>query len=321
MLGLNAYKVRYVIFLGDKDECVCQGPSFPLAASSSLGRYFLLHLGTRAMKVQSDFEEGFDMQLTQPSSAALGSPRALISDQEWALRVELAACYRIFDLMGWTELIFNHISLRLPGTTPSLLINPFGLRYREVTASNLIKIGLEGNLIGESEWPVNPAGSIIHTAIHRARPDVHAVMHTHTTPGSAVAGLQGGLDGNNFYSAMLSDQVGYHEFEGITLDPDEQERLVGDLGDRNILILRNHGILTTGSTLPAAFFRLWTVERACELQIAMLSAGVPITEVTTLARERSTKDFVTQMASPRAGVRAFEALKRELDEKDPSYRQ
>lgn len=260
------------------------------------------------------------MQLTQPSSLAIESPHASISDREWTLRVELAACFRIFALMGWTELIFNHISLRLPGPTPSLLINPFGLRYREVTASSLIKIDFDGNLIGESEWPVNPAGSIIHTAIHRARIDVHAVMHTHTTAGSAVAGLQGGLDGNNFYSAMLSDQVSYHEFEGITLEPDEQQRLISDLGDRNILMLQNHGTLTTGSTLPAAFFRLWTIERACELQIAMLSAGVPIIEVTTGARERSTKDFVTQMASPRAGLRAFESLRREIDEKDPSYR-
>lgn len=260
------------------------------------------------------------MQAAQPSLTVLESPHASISDQEWTLRIELAACYRIFDLMGWTELIFNHISLRLPGPTPSLLINPFGLRYREVTASNLIKIDFDGNLLGESEWPVNPAGAIIHTAIHRARPDVHVVMHTHTTAGSAVAGLQGGLDGNNFYAAMLSDQVGYHGFEGITLERDEQERLIRALGDKNILILRNHGILTTGSTLPAAFFRLWTVERACELQMAMLSAGMPITEVTIDARERSTKEFVAQMASPRAGLRAFEALKRELDETDSSYR-
>ena len=260
------------------------------------------------------------MQLSVPSSIAPKSPHASISDLEWSLRVELAACYRIFDLMGWTELIFNHISLRLPGSSPRLLINPYGLRYREITASNLIKIDLDGNLIGDSEWPVNPAGSIIHTAIHRARPDVHAVMHTHTTAGSAVAGLQSGLDGNNFYSSMLSNQVSYHAFEGITLDPDEQERLVRDLGDRDILILRNHGILTTGSTLPSAFFRLWTVERACELQMAMLGTGAAITEVTMAARDRSTRDFVTQMATPRAGVRAFEALKRELDERDSSYR-
>ena len=243
-----------------------------------------------------------------------------MSDEEQSLRIELAACYRIFDMLGWTELIFNHISLRLPGDKPSLLINPFGLRYREVTASNLIKIDLEGNLIGDSDWPVNPAGSIIHTAIHRARADVHAVMHTHTTAGSAVAGLQGGLDGNNFYSAMLADQVSYHDFEGITLDPGEQERLVADLGNRDILILRNHGLLATGSTLAAAFFRLWTVDRACQLQMSMLSAGVPIVEVSRAARDRSTKDFLAQMASDHAGVRVFEALKREVDERDPSYR-
>ncbi|HUY06670.1 MAG TPA: class II aldolase/adducin family protein [Acidimicrobiales bacterium] len=261
------------------------------------------------------------MQLSQLSTVAPKSSHGSVSDAEWDLRVELAACYRIFDLLGWTELIFNHISLRVPGSTPSILINPFGLRYREVTASNLIKIDLSGDLIGESDWPVNPAGSIIHTAIHRERPDVHAVMHTHTTAGSAVAGLRGGLDGNNFYSAMLADQVAYHDFEGITLEPQEQQRLVQDLGDRNILVLRNHGILTAGATLAAAFFRLWTIERACEIQMAMLSAGVPVTEVSAAARGRSSADFLAQMASPRAGTRAFEALQRELDQKDPSYRQ
>ncbi len=261
------------------------------------------------------------MQLTQPVSTAGKSPYASISDQEWSLRVELAACYRIFDLLGWTELIFNHISVRVPGSTPNLLINPFGLHYREVTASNLIKIDLDGNLVGKSDWPVNPAGSIIHTAIHRARADVHAVMHTHTTAGSAVAGLQSGLDGNNFYSAMLADQVSYHDFEGITLEIGEQKRLVDDLGDRNILVLRNHGLLTTGSTLASAFFRLWTVERACELQVTMLGTGSPIVTVTQEARDRSSADFQNQMASDRAGVRVFEALRREVDEKDPTYRQ
>ena len=256
----------------------------------------------------------------EASAVAIESPYASISAEEWALRIELAACYRIFDQLGWSELIFNHISVRLPGPTPSLLINPFGLRYREVTASSLIKIDLQGNLLSESEWPVNPAGMIIHTAIHSARSDVHVVMHTHTTAGSAVAGLQDGLDGNNFYAAMLSGQVNYHEFEGITLEPDEQDRLVRDLGEKHLLILRNHGILATGSTLPAAFFRLWTVERACEIQVAMLSTGRQIAEVSKEARERSTKDFLKQMASPRAGVRAFEALRRELDALDTSYR-
>ena len=243
-----------------------------------------------------------------------------ITDEEWALRVQLAACYRIFDHLGWTELIYNHISLRVPGPVPRLLINPFGLHYREITASNLVKIDLEGNIIGSSEWPVNPAGFIIHTAIHRARPDVHAVMHTHTNAGSAVAGLAGGLDGNNFYSSQLWGQVRYHDFEGITLVADEKQRLVDALGNENVLMLRNHGLLTTGSSLAQAFIRLWTAERACQIQVATMSCGAPLQVVSDEAHERSATDFHQQMAAPRAGVRVFEALQREIDEIDTSYR-
>ncbi len=201
----------------------------------------------------------------QPVAVLETSQKAGISDEEWALRVKLAACYRIFHYMGWTELIFNHISLRVPGPETHLLINPFGLRYCDVTASNLVKIDLQGNIVGESDWPVNRAGVIIHTAIHAARPDVHAVMHTHTTAGSAVAGLDADLDGNNFYASQLWGQVRYHDFEGITLLEDEQERLVNSLGEEWLLVLRNHGLLSAGATLPAAFMRLWTLERACEI--------------------------------------------------------
>jgi ribulose-5-phosphate 4-epimerase/fuculose-1-phosphate aldolase len=254
------------------------------------------------------------------STTTVNSRPLEITEEEWALRVQLAACYRIIDRMGWTELIFNHISMRVPGPTPEILINPYGLRYREVTASNLVKIDLDGNLIGASDWAVNPAGFIIHTAIHRARPDIHAIMHTHTNSGAAVAGLRDGLDGNNFYAAQLNGQVSYHDFEGITLDPGEQERLVGDLGEKHILILRNHGLLTTGATIPAAFFRLWTTERACQIQITTMSAGAPVQTVSSAAHKRSSDEFVEQMATPRAGVRAFEALQREIDEIDPSYR-
>lgn len=171
------------------------------------------------------------MAIIEQAPVLQPSPKPGISDEEWALRVQLAACYRIFDYLGWTELIFNHISLRVPGPETHLLLNPFGLRYKEVTASNLVKIDLDGNIIGDSDWPVNQAGVIIHTAIHRARPDVHAVMHTHTTAGSAVAGLAGGVDGNNFYSSQLWGQIRYHDFEGITLEEDEQERLVASLGE------------------------------------------------------------------------------------------
>ena len=257
--------------------------------------------------------------LSAVASAGTSRPSD-VSDEEWALRVQLAACYRIFDHLGWTELIYNHISLRVPGPAPRLLINPFGLEYREITASNLVKIDFDGNIIGSSEWPVNPAGFIIHTAIHRARSDVHAVMHTHTNAGSAVAGLSNGLDGNNFYSSLLWGQIRYHDFEGITLVADEQQRLVGALGEENILVLRNHGLLTTGSTIPEAFIRLWMAERACQIQVATLSCGAPIQVVSDEAHQRSATDFRRQLASPRAGLREFEALQRQVDEIDTSYR-
>jgi ribulose-5-phosphate 4-epimerase/fuculose-1-phosphate aldolase len=253
-----------------------------------------------------------------PEAAATRKPG--ISEEEWELRVQLAACYRVFDFMGWTELIFNHISLRVPGPETHLLINPFGLRYKEVTASNLVKIDLQGNIVGDSEWPVNRAGVIIHTAIHGARHDVHAVMHTHTTAGSAVAGLESGVDSNNFYASQLWGQIRYHDFEGITLDPDEQERLIGDLGDQHVLVLRNHGLLSTGATLPAAFLRLWTIERACEIQVATMSTGVAPRVVSDHAHSRSSEDYLATLATPTAGLRAFEALQRQVDEIDDSYR-
>lgn len=196
-----------------------------------------------------------------------------MSQAEWEARVELAACHRIFDRLGWVELIFNHITARVPGEDGHLLITPHGLMYREVTASNLVKIDLAGNIVGHSDWPVNATGLIIHTAIHIARPDTHCVMHTHTTAGSAVACLRDGLDWNNFYAAQLYHQVAYHDFEGITVNPDEQPRLVADLGEHNLMILRNHGLLALGTSVPAAFTALWTLQRACESQLAAQQAG------------------------------------------------
>jgi ribulose-5-phosphate 4-epimerase/fuculose-1-phosphate aldolase len=245
--------------------------------------------------------------------------RGDISDEEWALRVELAACYRVFDLLGWTELIYNHISLRIPGPEEHLLINPFGLRYREVTASNLVKVDLEGRIIGPSEHPVNPAGIIIHTAIHRARPDVQAVMHTHTSAGSAIASLDCGLDWNTFYGAQLYGQIAYHEFEGTTLDPDEQSRLLSSLGDGWHLMLRNHGLLACGESIPAAFLRLWTLERACQIQLAAMSTGRPLRQVAPEALRRSSEDYKSARQDG-LGVDAYLAFVREVDERDPSYR-
>jgi ribulose-5-phosphate 4-epimerase/fuculose-1-phosphate aldolase len=190
---------------------------------------------------------------------------------EWALRLELAACYRLFDHLGWAEAIFNHITVRVPSPdpqTPHYLINPFGLHYSEVTATNLVKIDVEGTAISASEHPVNVAGFIIHSAIHRARADAHCIMHVHTTAGCAVACKESGLRQDNFYSVILADDLAYHDYMGVTTDPAEQPLLVRSLGRCNHLILRNHGLLVTGEDIPVAFQRLWTLQRACEVQIA-----------------------------------------------------
>ena len=178
-----------------------------------------------------------------------------MTDAEWQARVQLAACYRIFDTLGWVEMIFNHITVRVPGPASSpdsvrFLINPFGLHYREIKASNLLLIDIDGNPVRPADWPVNRAGFVIHSAIHAAIPKAHCVMHTHTTSGIAVACLKEGLSPHNFYGAMLHGRVAYHDFEGITVEEGEKERLVRDIGDKPAVILRNHGLLAWGPSVP-----------------------------------------------------------------------
>jgi ribulose-5-phosphate 4-epimerase/fuculose-1-phosphate aldolase len=242
-----------------------------------------------------------------------------MSEAEWQARLELAACYRVFDRLGWVELIFNHITLRVPDEPEHLLINPFGLLYREVTASNLVKIDLEGNILSDSEWPINAAGLLIHSYVHAARPDTHCVMHTHTTTGTGVACLRDGLDPNNFYSAQLHGKVAYHAFEGITVEPDEGPRLVCNLGDRNLMILRNHGLLALGPTLPAAFSALWTLQRACDVQMAAQSTGRPLEPVTEEAALRSTREAFQFSDRTSEGQTLFAAMRRTIDSTDPTY--
>jgi ribulose-5-phosphate 4-epimerase/fuculose-1-phosphate aldolase len=240
-----------------------------------------------------------------------------VSEAERAARVQLAACYRIFDHLGWTELIFNHISLRVPGPTKAFLINPFGLHYREVTASNLVLIDIDGNPLRETEWPVNRAGFVIHSAIHDAIAEAHCVMHTHTTTGLAVACLEEGLSPTNFYAAQLDGNVAYHEFEGITVVPDEKERLVASIGAKRAVILRNHGLLAWGASLSEAFLMLWTLQRACDVQVASSAAGAPHA-IRPEVFARMVRDGGP--AEKRTCDDVFAAMQRIVDEKDPSYR-
>jgi ribulose-5-phosphate 4-epimerase/fuculose-1-phosphate aldolase len=239
--------------------------------------------------------------------------------EEWEARVQLAAAYRIFDYLGWTELIYNHITLRLPGPERHFLINPFGLNYSEVTASNLVKIDLEGRVIGESAWPVNPAGFTIHGAIHAHVPDAHCVMHTHTTAGMAVACSQGGLSMSNFYSAQLHGKVAYHDFEGITVHAEEGPRLLRSIGDKPAAILRNHGLLAWGDTIPRAFAILWLLNRACEIQLASTSMG-PVIEIPEDIQRKCTRDSLQFNPNFGAGRDVFDALTRAIDRLDPSYK-
>jgi ribulose-5-phosphate 4-epimerase/fuculose-1-phosphate aldolase len=251
---------------------------------------------------------------------AAGDRPANISAEEWALRVELAACYRIFDHFGWNELIYNHITARAPGPGTHFLINPFGLMYHEVTASNLVKIDLDGNIVGDSAWPVNPAGFVVHSAIHENLRAAHCVMHIHTTAGSAVAGKAEGLTWTNFYAALIYKQVAYHDFEGVTVNPDEKQRLLASLGNKRILILRNHGLLAWGETVAEALMRLWTVHRACEVQLASDSMAGETIEISREAGEQASAAALQFSAEFGAGEDVFAALKRVIDAKDPSYR-
>jgi ribulose-5-phosphate 4-epimerase/fuculose-1-phosphate aldolase len=252
--------------------------------------------------------------------AIVAKRQAEMSHEEWDARVQLAACYRIFDMLGWTEMIFNHITLRLPGPQRHFLINPFGLWYREVTASNLVKIDIDGNLIGPSEWPVNRAGFVIHSAIHAAREDAHCIMHTHTTAGMAIACQRDGLASSNFYSALLYGQIAYHDFEGVTTRDDEKPRLVRSLGDKNMMILRNHGLLVCGRTAPEAFLRLWSLQRACEVQQAAQASGQPLLAVSTEVLDRVAKTPRQLDPGEPTYRKLFAALLRRIDAIDQSYR-
>ncbi|MEY4420151.1 MAG: Decarboxylase NovR [Pseudomonadota bacterium] len=241
------------------------------------------------------------------------------SEAEWQARVQLAACYRIFAHLGWSELIYNHISLRVPGEDGHFLINPFGLHYTEVTASNLVKVDHHGQIIGHSDWPINPAGFTFHGAIHATLPDAHCVMHIHSTPTMAVCCLKDGLSFTNFYAAQLWGQVAYHDFEGITVHAEEGARILASAGGKRVLFLRNHGPVVIGNSLAHAFNLIWLVQRACEVQMASQALGTlqPITEKALEGCVRDSLNFNPKFG---AGEDSFAAMQRMIDRIDPSYR-
>lgn len=247
----------------------------------------------------------------------LGDRLLPISEAERQARVRLAACYRVFDHLGWTESIFNHITLRVPGPETVFLINPFGLHYSEVTASNLVAVDLEGRPVRPAGHPLNLAGFVIHGAIHGHIPAAHCVMHTHTTTGSAVACLEDGLSHDSFYGAQLHGQVAYHDFEGVTVNLEERARMLASIGDRRVVILRNHGLLTWGETLEEAFMWLWLLQRACDIQIAAASVGrMTRLSADVLARTR----LQAGARQPELCRAVFDAWVRKVDALDASYR-
>src|SRR5438105_12001417 len=197
-----------------------------------------------------------------------------VADSERSVRVQLAAAYRLVDYFGWTELIYGHLTARVPGEQPHFLINPFGLNYDEVTASNLVKIDVDGKTVGEAKHPVNYAGFVIHSAIHMAHQSRHrAVMHTHTRAGMAVAATSEGLMPISMNATAFHGNLAYHDYEGVSLELDERSRLLKDLGDSTAMMLRNHGLLTTGRSVAEAFIRLYRLERACQTQVDAGAAG------------------------------------------------
>ncbi|MEO8079592.1 MAG: class II aldolase/adducin family protein [Caldimonas sp.] len=224
---------------------------------------------------------------------------------EWRLRLELAACYRLFDWLGWTTTIYNHISLRLPRPDPAYLINPFGLNYDEVSARNLVAIDLQGRKLDHSPHPVNTAGFVIHSALHAARGDAHCIAHTHTLAGMAVACKASGLRFDNFNAALLHGKVAYHDFEGVTTDPEEQPRLVASLGDRSVLILRNHGLLVSAGSVPEMFALMSTLQKACEVQVATDAMAGPNVDIAASVLAKVPRQ---DAALPRGGQRTGQML-------------
>lgn len=244
---------------------------------------------------------------------------AKMSETEWATRQELAACYRVFAMLGWSEMIYNHITLKVPEEEGAFLINPFGLHFSEVTASSLVKIDIDGNKLDDSPYPVNRAGFVQHALFHRHLPDAHCIMHTHTTAGMAVSSLEGGLRATNFYACNFAGQIAYHDFEGVTVRDEEGSRLLEHLGDKRVMLLKNHGILVMGRTLPEAFIKHWSLQRACEIQIATMSMGTPI-EVSPEVIAVHQRDLHMAQVPGGPGKADFDAMVRLVDKIDTGWR-
>ncbi|MFZ0266835.1 class II aldolase/adducin family protein [Caulobacter sp.] len=235
---------------------------------------------------------------------------------ETAIRIDLAAAYRLVALFGWDDLVFTHISARIPGPEHHFLINPYGWMFEEITASSLVKVDLDGQVVGPTKAMVNPAGFTIHSAVHAARADAGCVMHLHTVSGTAVSSQEAGLLPLNQTAMLLNGRVAYHDFEGVALNHDERPRLVADLGDKTAMILRNHGTLVTGRSVAEAFTTMYFLERSCQMQVAAQAGGplrIPHDHVQDVVEQQS------QGLSVVADKLVWPGLLRRLDRQNPGY--
>jgi ribulose-5-phosphate 4-epimerase/fuculose-1-phosphate aldolase len=252
------------------------------------------------------------------SIAGVGSLRGKVSEQEWRARVDLAALYRLVALHGWDDMIFTHISARVPGPEHHFLINPYGLFFEEMTASALVKVDLDGNIIQETPYFINPAGFTIHSAIHAAREDAHYVMHLHTDQGVAVAAQAEGLLPLSQHALIALPHLAYHDYEGIALNLDERERLVADFGDKTLFLLRNHGTLSVGATAAECWMGMFYLERACAQQVMALSAG---RDGVLIAPDAAQAEVESQIGRGLGGIGklAWPGCLRRLDRERPGY--
>ena len=252
-------------------------------------------------------------------STAVSTLRDIVTEEEWQIRVALAADYRLTALFGWGYLVFTHISARVAGPEHHFLINPYGMMFDEITASSLVKIDGEGNKVSESPYDINPAGFVIHSAVHAARENAHCVMHTHSVNGVAVSAQRDGLLPISQVSMGVLSSLGYHDYEGIALNPDEKPRLVRDLGNNSYLMLRNHGLLTVGATPADAFVAMYFFESACMIQLRAQSGGGPLVHIPQAVLDGVREQMKAATRGVRPGPLAWPGLLRRLDRANPGY--
>ncbi len=252
----------------------------------------------------------------------LSNVKDQVSAAEWQTRVDLAACYRLIALYGWDDLIFTHISAKVPGTE-DFLINPYGMMFHEITASSLIKVDLAGKKLMESQYEINPAGYTVHSAVHEVRPDANCVLHTHTAAGVAVAAQKCGLLPLSQQSLFVLSSLAYHDYEGVFLREDEKPRLQADLGDKHFYILRNHGLVTAGGSIADTFLMMFIFQRACEIQVMAQSGGGELVHIPQAVLDGATQMMAGVMRTPvgMGGALPWPALLRKLDAQMPGYDQ